>query len=448
MGAAAMLAAVSVLNFWRPFSKIEYLALIVMGAHTLGVFLPDLLWQKVCWRTLSRSPGTGNWPRVMTKYVGLAASVGFIWLLYWLFPEYHQGKAYYGRYWSAVEALLPAWAIVALPYVYWVDRRMTQPHDGLWQMGRLVLGRWQDVEAPVIGQHLLGWLVKGFFLPLMFTYFCDDLNGLLNYNVRLLVTFQGFYDWAYYTLYFIDVALVSTSYIMSLRATDTHIRSVEPTGLGWMAALLCYQPFWSLIGRQYLNYDTNRPWGAWLASTPWVYDLWGSVILALIAIYVWATVVFGVRFSNLTHRGIITNGPYRYTKHPAYLAKNLSWWLISMPFMLSSSLSASLRSCGLLLLLNGVYYVRAKTEERHLALDPVYIEYAAWIRAHGLLRFLDGLPVIGALARWRPGFAAGGDLPQRDTTAQYDHLPYTPGPRSRIGHEHKPKGPAARIVRR
>jgi hypothetical protein len=119
-----------------------------------------------------------------------------------------------------------------------------------------------------------------------------------------------------------------------------------------------------------------------------------------------------------------------------------------MPFMLSSSLSASLRSCGLLLLLNGVYYVRAKTEERHLALDPVYIEYAAWIRAHGLLRFLDGLPVIGALARWRPGFAAGGDLPQRDTTAQYDHLPYTPGPRSRIGHEHKPKGPAARIVRR
>ena len=54
------------------------------------------------------------------------------------------------------------------------------------------------------------------------------------------------------------------------------------------------------------------------------------------------------RFSNLTHRGIITNGPYRYSKHPAYLAKNLSWWLVSMPFMITVSPLANaalLRCC-------------------------------------------------------------------------------------------------------
>lgn len=38
------------------------------------------------------------------------------------------------------------------------------------------------------------------------------------------------------------------------------------------------------------------------------------------AIYAWATIMFGGRFSNLTHRGIITNGPYPWTKHPAYRA--------------------------------------------------------------------------------------------------------------------------------
>jgi protein-S-isoprenylcysteine O-methyltransferase Ste14 len=189
---------------------------------------------------------------------------------------------------------------------------------------------------------------------------------------------------------------------MSLRATDTHIRSTEPTALGWLTALVCYQPFWSLLGGQYLAYDSGRPWGVWLASTPWAYAVWGSLILVLVTIYVWATISFGARFSNLTHRGIITNGPYRYSKHPAYLAKGLSWWLISMPFMISDSLLDSLRRCLLLLLLNGIYYLRAKTEERHLSLDPVYVRYADWIAEHGVLRFLERIPVIGALARWRP----------------------------------------------
>ena len=38
-----------------------------------------------------------------------------------------------------------------------------------------------------------------------------------------------------------------------------------------------------------------------------------------------------VRFSNLTYRGVLTNGPYAFTRHPAYLSKNLFWWCASMP---------------------------------------------------------------------------------------------------------------------
>lgn len=404
MGLAAMLGAVSVLNFWQPVSNIAYLALIVMGANALGVFLPDVLWKKAHQRALSPLSQTSDWRRVLTKSLGLVGSVGFVALLYWLFPEYRNGNSFYGRYWAALQVVLPIWAILALPYIYWVDRRMPQPRDALWQMGRLLTGRWDDVEAGVVGQHLLGWLVKGFFLPLMFSYFCDNLGQLLFYDLHRLNSFRGVYDWGYMALYFIDVALVSMCYVVTFRATDTHIRSAEPTGLGWLAALICYQPFWSLISRQYLDYDTNKPWGVWMGGSPWLYDIWGSIILLLIAIYVWATVVFGARFSNLTHRGIITSGPFRYTKHPAYLSKNLSWWLISMPFMLSGGVTEALRRSALLLFLNGVYYVRAKTEERHLALDPTYVAYARWIDAHGLLRFLNRLPLIGRLARWRPTF--------------------------------------------
>ncbi len=97
---------------------------------------------------------------------------------------------------------------------------------------------------------------------------------------------------------------------------------------------------------------------------------WAAAIIALTVIYALCTVSFGLRFSNLTHRGIITDGPYRFTKHPAYLAKNLSWWLISVPFVSEQGWGAALRNCMLLALLNLIYYARARTEERHLSRDP------------------------------------------------------------------------------
>ena len=89
--------------------------------------------------------------------------------------------------------------------------------------------------------------------------------------------------------------------------------------------------------------------------------------------------------SNLTHRGILTNGPYRWSKHPAYLAKNLSFWMISIPFVIHGSAAESLRQCMLLCGVNLIYYWRAKTEERHLSWDPVYRAYSDWIDQHGLV---------------------------------------------------------------
>jgi protein-S-isoprenylcysteine O-methyltransferase Ste14 len=118
--------------------------------------------------------------------------------------------------------------------------------------------------------------------------------------------------------------------------------------------------------------------------------LWGSGILFLVFVYVWSTAAFGLRFSNLTHRGIITHGPYRWTKHPAYLAKNLSWWMISVPFVAGSGWLVAIQSCLMLAAVNLIYYLRAKSEERHLAADPVYRDYQAYIARHGLCARLLG----------------------------------------------------------
>jgi protein-S-isoprenylcysteine O-methyltransferase Ste14 len=405
-GVISLLGACAVLNFWPPFKDIAYLALLVMACTAFGIFMPDLLWQKVQRRMLLPAPNPRDFDRTATKYAGLIGSVACVALLYWLVPEYHDGQSFYGHYYRALWILLPAWAVVAPFYIDFVDRRLLNPRDSLWQMGRLLSGHWGDVEPRVIWQHLLGWLVKGFFLPLMFTYFCSNLDSLLHYDLNRLHSFRGVYDWLYFTLYFIDVSLVSMTYLMSLKATDTHIRSTEPTAMGWISALVCYEPFWSLISRQYISYDAGKAWDGWLGQIPVISEAWACLILFLVVIYVWSTISFGARFSNLTHRGIITNGPYRYTKHPAYLSKNLSWWMLSMPFMFNGSWSDTVRHCVLLASLNFIYYLRAKTEERHLSLDPVYVQYAQWIDEHGALRRLNRIPLLGALARWRPVFRA------------------------------------------
>ena len=85
--------------------------------------------------------------------------------------------------------------------------------------------------------------------------------------------------------------------------------------------------------------------------------MWGGLLVILTGIYAAATVAFGLRFSNLTHRGILTHGPYRWSKHPAYLAKNAYWWLASMPFMVTSgSIVDLVRNTALMAVVSGVYY--------------------------------------------------------------------------------------------
>ena len=403
-GAIGFLCAILALRLLRPFNDgVLYSAVFVIALTTTAIFVVDLGWQKVHRRAstgLDPAHNDPSWPRTFLKLAGLLGSIAFIGLGYWLFPEYHGDL--YGNYRDFLGLLIAPWLVLALPYIYWVDRRMRAPCDGYWQMGMLVTMRWQAIDRGALIQHLLGWTIKGYFLALMFSYMCNDLKWLLLFDFGSLYRFGNTYEFAYRFVFFLDVGIATLGYLMSFRLTDTHLRSAEPTMLGWIVTLACYEPFWSLLSRHYLPYDTGHPWGAWLASRPSLYIVWGSTILALSAIYVWATVSFGARFSNLTHRGIITSGPYRWTRHPAYLAKNLSWWMISVPFMPRGDAWDTVARCAMLLGVNFLYFMRAKTEERHLSRDPVYVQYALWIEAHGVLRFAKRLPLLRHLTYKAP----------------------------------------------
>ena len=190
-------------------------------------------------------------------------------------------------------------------------------------------------------------------------------------------TFLGDYDAAYDFLYAVDTVIATAGYLFTLRFLDSHLRSVDETVGGWFVAIICYGPFWVFAWAAIFNYERNgTTWGPWLDGHPLLQVAWGSMILLLTALYALAHLTFGLRFSNLTHRGILTNGLYALTKHPSYVAKNLSWWMISTPFIATSGWPDALRNSLLLLGVNVIYFLRARTEERHLARDPDYVRYA------------------------------------------------------------------------
>ncbi|HYN45940.1 MAG TPA: DUF1295 domain-containing protein, partial [Allosphingosinicella sp.] len=184
--------------------------------------------------------------------------------------------------------------------------------------------------------------------------------------------------------------------MLTMKPLDAHIRSANPYAAGWAAALICYPPFILMGDGGPLDYHIGSgQWSYWLADYPLVTALTGAWLVFLTGVYAWATVAFGFRFSNLTHRGILTHGPYAWTKHPAYLSKNLYWWFAVLPFLATTgSLTDVIRNTAVLAMVSGVYYWRALTEEKHLSEDPAYVEYAEWMERNG--------PIPRLIARLKP----------------------------------------------
>ena len=69
-----------------------------------------------------------------------------------------------------------------------------------------------------------------------------------------------------------------------------------------------------------------------MAFAPTLALMAGILVLLLECMHCWGEASFGLRASNLSNRGIITNGLFRYFKHPIYFSK-CGMWLLWMPFL-------------------------------------------------------------------------------------------------------------------
>lgn len=241
-------------------------------------------------------------------------------------------------------------------------------------------------------------LLKAFFAPLMVMSlmgFCMGawVNGLailhaggLAGDLRSLFDRFGFW-FLMQMILFVDVLVFTVGYLVESPRLGNQIRSVDPTLLGWAAALVCYPPFNKLtvvvLGSQHTDFPKF--------DDPDLHLALNLLLLALMAVYASASVALGAKGSNLTHRGIVARGPYALVRHPAYVCKNMAWWIGSVPLVsaaFGSSLLDGLQALGSVVGWSAVYVLRALTEEDHLrSVDGDYARYAERVRH----RFIPGL---------------------------------------------------------
>tara|TARA_R110000782_G_scaffold78276_9_gene155594 strand:+ start:23088 stop:24383 length:1296 start_codon:yes stop_codon:yes gene_type:complete len=365
-------------------------------AAVLACGLPMVLWSLFVDK-VHRNASTGlDWSRVLrsgkealdisiVKLAGLWATWGAIALFYGTARWYWEGHYSYAMElltWSVIPL-----ALLSIPYVLWLDRHLVEPRDACFAFGQWVIGGAAGKPAEgEIANHLRSWGVKAFFLAFMLSITPANFANVIGWQLAdPLAGPVQFANFLITILFLIDVAFATIGYMLTMKPLDAHIRSANPHIAGWIAALICYPPFVLMGGGGPLDYHRGTgDWSYWLAGNDPLLWIWGGLLVLLTGIYAWATVAFGLRFSNLTHRGIITHGPYRWTRHPAYLAKNLFWWFSVLPFLsVTGSWTDALRNCTLLAITSAVYYWRARTEEQHLLEDPVYRDYHGWMQRHG-----------------------------------------------------------------
>lgn len=373
---------------------------------------PMLLWALLVDR-VHRNPSTGiDWdspPRplkasvdvTLAKIVGLWGIWAVIGALYCLARWYWDGQYLFAMQVLGV-AIVPM-LVLSVPYLLWLDRRLKEPKDGAWHFGQWLIGRGDLADRTELHHFLRAWAVKGFFLAFMISIVPGNWWETIHpESAWIAANPVNLANWLIAAMFMIDVSFATVGYVLTLKPLDAHIRTANPYAAGWTAALICYPPFILMGDGGPLDYHVGSgDWTGWLFNYPLLTALMGAWLVLLTAVYAWATVAFGFRFSNLTHRGILTHGPYAWSKHPAYLSKNLYWWSATLPFLATSgSTLDAIRNTAICAMVSGVYYWRARTEERHLSEDPAYVEYAAWMKRNGPIPRL--LSALNPLLRPRP----------------------------------------------
>ncbi|MFT3767086.1 MAG: hypothetical protein QM820_16435 [Minicystis sp.] len=299
----------------------------------------------------------GNWGAFLGECILVyAIELGILSLAFTCYKsagEYgwtEQGGSYYKPWFNVMPIIRDIYLYGGLPYVIFTRALQHDPQSDRKQAAFVVMkaARWLSVrlggkadDAPKFNRYdrssILGLFVKFFFVPLMTVFFVDQFShlvknfGFLFGGTRNGFSVKDFHNVSYTIVFSVDVGLAWCGYVVSSRWIKNSIFSTEPTTLGWLVALLSYPPFNRTFGFYFSTPGENE---FFKMTSPNAVAVMAVMSALSFTVYTSATVMFGLRFSNLTHRGIITTGPYALVRHPAYAAKNFSWWCVMFPVAL------------------------------------------------------------------------------------------------------------------
>ena len=277
--------------------------------------------------------------------------------------------------------LVPLLLVCAPCYVRWAESIAPAGCDGYARLGQFILRQrsWQWAEQKEL---LLAWLVKLIFIPLMYSWLMMATESLLAFRWSLTsaTLISGLYMYGLA----IDLLIATAGYLFASRLLGNAVISTDKSWGGWLVCLLCYPPLiW--VFQQVKQQTNDLVWTDWLQPDQPLFWFWAAAVTLTWLVYWLSTLHFGLRFANLSWRGLVNTGPYRWVRHPAYLSKNLYWWLYLVPFYGVASGYELARNLLGLCFVSLVYFLRAYTEERHLLQFAEYRDYVEQIRRNGLL---------------------------------------------------------------
>lgn len=218
---------------------------------------------------------------------------------------------------------------------------------------------------------LLSLVVKIFFFPIMMNTAVSNF-GILMTDLRVIregifdVNFDSVFRFLINLLFLLDTIIFGFCYAVEAKWLNNQIRSVEPTLLGWVAALSTYAPFNGITGT-FLNIGQTGM--GWWSGDPTLMRVAQVMVLLCHTAFVASSVSLGFKATNLTNRGIVSRGTYSVVRHPAYTAKLTAWFFEGLLYAINFGHWINW------LCLAGIYALRAWTEERHLSQDPDYLAY-------------------------------------------------------------------------
>lgn len=283
--------------------------------------------------------------------------------------------------------------IILFCLLFWIiffDKRMHDPNDQYYKI--LVDIKNNNLKIREFKLFFLSNAIKIFYLPYIYGASFLAIETLLtyeNYSYNYII----FMEFLFFLGVSFDVVIAFGGYLFSSKYFSTENISIDDSWKGWFVCLICYPPL-LIVSKKILSQQDEYIWSDWLIMDGILFWFWSFLILVSWLCYWASTVSFGFRFSNLSWRGLVDTGLYKYVKHPAYLSKNIYWWLHTVPFfgVLGWDIWFNLLALSSI---SFIYYLRAKTEEKHLMKFQEYRDYCTWIEENGLYAKVKKIIKIG-----------------------------------------------------